>query len=855
MKKLLYLLPLMCFGYSAMAQVPSGGNPGSTNPSQRSGSFPGAGAPAQNTPTGNGRLSGTVIDQETQQPVPYATVTLTLPESDKPVDGTVADEKGKFQLKNIPAGSYQVSISFIGYKAVEKSSVTFTEKDNTVDLGNISLASDTKELDEVVVQGQRDLIEEKVDRTVYNAENDQTTKGGDATDVLRRVPMLSVDLDGNVSLRGSQNIKVLIDNKPSTITANSIGDALKQIPADQIKSVEVITSPSARYDAEGSGGIINIITKKNKLQGGSLGIDASAGTRGSNLGLNGSYRRGKLGLSLGGFGRTGYNINGSFENRQVTYNEDGSQTVTLQQADTRSRMMFGRYNFGWDYEISKFHWLSGSVQYGLRNFNNFQDPLITQTFLDNTLQESNLRTVDMGNYSGTVDVSLNYIRTFAKPQREFSLMTLYSRNNQNNDFTNNILEQSNEEIISRLKNENNSYNQEITIQADYTTPIGDNQILAFGGKDILRKVSSRYQYFTATGADGPYIPLSNDLLSNVFNYEQNVTSGYLSYTLNLDKYSIMPGARYEYTTIQANFQEEQEVEIPSYGVLVPSLNISRKLSNGDMLKAAYNRRIQRPSLEFLNPNLQASNPLNITQGNPDLEPEYTNNYEVSYNTFIKNTSLNFSAFMRNSRGSIQPVRSVIGQDTILTTFQNIGQTDHYGMSLFSNINISNKFSLNGGVDTYYAVLENNVADPLYNAQNEGWVVSGRIFGNYNFTPAWGLQFFSFFRGRDVQLQGYRNGFRMYSLSIKRDFKDKKGSIGFGAENFFTPEMRMRNEINSPVISQSSVNTMRNMSFKINFSYRIGKLNVNPQARRRKSIQNDDLKEGGDNNGQMNSQQR
>ena len=432
-----------------------------------------------------------------------------------------------------------------------------------------------------------------------------------------------------------------------------------------------------------------------------------------------------------------------------------------------------------------------------------------------------------------------------------SILALYSRNNRTNDFVNDILNQSEDTGIERFKNENRSYNQEMTIQADYQTPIGENQMLEFGGKEILRNVSSDYQYYTA-GEDGTYVPVENNSLSNTFNYDQNVMAGYVAYTLNLNKYSIKPGIRYEYTTIQANFQDESEVDIPSYGIWAPSVNLSRKLKNGNMIKAAYNRRIQRPSLEFLNPSLQASNPLNITQGNPNLEPEYTNNYELSYSTFIKGTSLSFSTFMRQTEGSIQPVRSVLGQDTILTTYQNIGSENAYGVSVFANVNISNKFSLNGGPDLYYAVLDNNVPDPLYQASNEGWVLSGRLFGNYNLTDTWGLQFFGFFRGRQVQLQGYQTGFRMYSLSLKKDFNEKKGSIGFGAENFFTPEMNMRTEVNSPLISQSSVNTMRNMGFKINFSYRIGKLNADPKSRRRKSIQNNDLKEG--NGNQMNSAQ-
>ncbi len=215
-------------------------------------------------------------------------------------------KKASFLLTKIINGDFKILISFIGYgnKTIDNIKLA---KGQELDLGTIKLASNTKTLDEVTVTGQSALIEEKVDRLVYNAEKDIAAKGGDATDILRKVPLLTVDLDGNVSLRGSQNIRVLINNKPSTIIASSVADALKQIPADQIKTVEVITSPSSKYDAEGSGGIINIITKKNSLQGLNLNVDSGVGNRGSMLSLNGSYRKGKAGFSLGGFGRGNYN--------------------------------------------------------------------------------------------------------------------------------------------------------------------------------------------------------------------------------------------------------------------------------------------------------------------------------------------------------------------------------------------------------------------------------------------------------------------------------------------------------------------------------------------------------------------
>jgi outer membrane receptor for ferrienterochelin and colicin len=682
--------------------------------------------------------------------------------------------------------------------------------------------------------------------------------------VLRRVPLLSVDLDGNVSLRGSSNIRVLINNKPSAIAASSIADALRQIPADQIKTVEVITSPSAKYDAEGSGGIINIITKTNTLRGGTLGVDVSAGTRSANLGLNGSYRTGKMGFSLNAGGRAGYNIRGRFENRQTTISATNPSDIrsTLQTAQNRQNQGGGRTALAWDYDINKQNSLQASLTYGLRASSSQQDRL-TRTDLLSPSSLPDVRNVDVQDRSNSVDASLNYTHLFEKPQQEFSLLTQYSRNDRQNDFTNSILDVNNFNTTSRLRNENPSANEEFTVQADYQSPVGKTQLLEFGAKDILRRVNSDFSLFTAPGSDGAFVRATGGALNNGFNYRQNVAAAYATYTVSLPKnITLKPGVRYEYTTITADFNNtDQAVDIPKYGALVPSVNLSRRLENGNVVKAAYNRRLQRPSLQFLNPAPQFSNSLIVSQGNPELDPEFTNNFEVGYSTAVKQVNLNFTAFARNTTGSIQSVRSPLPEDlraalnaqlgpeaqlipgAQLVSFGNIGEENAYGGNVFASLN-GKKLSLNSGVDVYYAVLRNNVSDRLYNASNEGFVVSGRLFGSYKLTELWGLQAFGFYRGREVQLQGEQSGFGFYGLSVRRDFANKKGSFGFGAQNFVTPSINIRNEIRTPLLVQSSVNERRQLSFQVNASYRIGQLSADQRPRRRRGVDNDDLKGDG-----------
>jgi outer membrane receptor protein involved in Fe transport len=799
-----------------------------------------------------GQLTGTVANSQTGQAIAYASVAV-LTEAGTVAAGSVCGGEGQFVLPGLAPGTYTLRISFLGYQELVRPGIVVPAAGGTVALSTLALLPAAQRLGEVVVTARKPLIEEKVDRTVYNAEQDETTRGGDATDVLKRVPLLSVDLDGNVSVRGNQNIQVLINNKPSTITANSIADGLRQLPADQIKTVEVITSPSAKYDAEGSGGIINIITKTTTLRGGQLSLDGSGGTRSGTLNLNGGYRTGKMGFALGGFGRAGYNTPGSFTNDQLTTNpatgqQPQTQTRTTQSADTRQNQLFGRYTLGWDYDLNPRNSLAASLTYGTRNATTYQDALATSTTplpTGSASATTSVRNVKATDESGTVDASLSYLHTYTLPQRELSVLALLSRNDRTYNFNNDTYAASDATTLGQAGNDNPSANQELTAQLDYQTPTGKNQLLEVGVKEITRTVRSDYSY---------YGQLARTQADNSFRYDQHVASGYLAYTVALPgNVTLKPGVRYEYTGITADYGSGPVGNIPNYGILVPSVSLLYKLPNGNALRLAYNRRIQRPSLQFLNPNLQAANPLVQTQGNPLLRPEYTNNYELGYSTLLKQANLNFSAFARTTSGSIQSVRTPLGDATypgaVLITYENIGQESAYGGSAFSSLDVGSKLSISGGVDTYYAVLRNNVADPTYAARNTGLVVSGRLYGSYALPKGWGLQVFGFYRGQQVQLQGSQSSFALYSFSLKHDVAQKKGSLGLGAENFFSPSNTIRSKITSPLLTQRSTTVQHLTSFKVYFSYRIGKLSAEPRPL--KKVQNNDLKtdeNGGGNQG-------
>jgi outer membrane receptor protein involved in Fe transport len=836
-KILLFIIILLfCQISPVSAQFPATGGAAKTK------ALPGTAG--DQTPKGNSRISGTIVDSTSQKEIEFASIAL-YKSTGQAVDGTVADEKGKFVLNKVVAGDYKILITFIGYANKTVNNIALA-KGQELDLGAIKLSSNTKTLDELTVTGQAALIEEKVDRLVYNAEKDLTAKGGDATDILRKVPMLTVDLDGNVSLRGSQNIRVLINNKPSTIIASSVADALKQIPADQIKTVEVITSPSAKYDAEGSGGIINIITKKNSLQGLNLNVDAGVGNRGSSLSLNGSYRKGKAGFNLGGFGRGNYNTVTRTALDQTSIVNDVS-TLTRQTGDGSSKGIFGQYNLGFDYDLAKNQSITAGVRYGLRNFVSQQD-LVTRLFNNGMAGEASGRNVEAKNLSGTLDANVDYLHTF-KPQQEWSISTLYSRNDLTNNFDADLLT-SNGELRNRQRNINLNVNQEFTLQSDYQTPIKKNQLLEFGGKGIFREVTSNYKYEIAE-ATGDYRPEISQP-SGELTYHQNIAAAYSSYTYTTTKrYTFKGGLRYEHTFIDASTKEAGTIGVGDYGVLVPSVNAS-KTFKGTTVKLGYNRRIQRPGLQQLNPNFNAANPQNITIGNPELRPELTNNFELGLSKNIKKTFVNATFFGRVTNNAISQVRQP--SDTlagaIVTTFENVGRQHAYGANIFANVAVTSKINVGIFSNVFYTSLSGKTAGEngrLQEITNTGMNISGGLFSQAQFKNGWGAQAFGFMQGQQVQLQGIQGGFAFYTVGVKKEFKNKKASLGLAGENFFSKRYKIHTKLNSFQFDQVNDVYLYNRGVRLTFTYKIGKMTMEAPRKKARSVSNDDVKSDG--NGQ------
>ena len=785
-------------------------------------------------PKGNAKLSGYVIDSTLTKAVEYANVAIYNFFTNKLVDGTVADDKGRFTLTRVVPGTYKVLISFLGYNAKPIDNVVIT-KGQVKELGVIRLSASTRTLNEVTVAGKKALVEDKVDRLVYNADSDLSAKGGDATDILKKVPMLSVDLTGNVSLQGSTNVRVLINNKPSSILAGNLADALRQIPADLIKTVEVITSPSAKYDAEGSGGIINIITKKNTLQGLHLDIDGGVGNRTSTLGLNGSFRQGKLGVSINGNGRGIYNPSASDLNQTTFLGESIAPVRTSQHSDGFDKGLFGQYALGLDYDIAKNQSLTGGVRFGIRNIN--RDQHLATSLLNGAIVEApSRRDVNSQDLSNSIDMNIDYLHTYPGTgdgvPRELSISTQYSQNHLTNNFDANNLDTTGI-LTSRQRNLNYNTSQEFILAVDYQTPISQTQQLEFGAKETYRKVDSQYQYLLA-GPTSAYVTDSQRPDGSLL-YDQNIGAAYLSYTLTTrNKITLKAGIRYEYTTIQASAGgasagSQGPISIPDYGKLVPSINLSKKLNETTTIKLAYNRRIQRPNVQDLNPNFNAANPYNITIGNPYLKPETADRIEFGYSTYVKKTYLNLTLYTRLNADDIQSIsqRSDTLVGAVVSRRTNIGKEYNYGTNLFATINITPKWSVNTNIDIMYRYLSGLALDLTGQSvmmSNTGFRWGGRFDSQLQLDKGWAIQGNIGYRGKDIALQGYRIGFAQYSLGARKAFTNKRGSLGLAAENFLTNGMGFTSVLNSAQFNQDFRQYIYNSSIRVTFSYKLGNLN-------------------------------
>jgi ferric enterobactin receptor len=776
-------------------------------------------------------LTGKVFDKSTNGPLEYATITLISKKSGKTVTGTVADVKGAFTISNVPYDTYLVNIEFIGYEKLTIDNISLTGDKHSVSLGTVSLSPSMQSLQGVTIVGDKPVVENKIDKIVYNVSNDITSQGGAAIDVLKKVPQVTVDVDGNVELQGNSNIRFLINGKPSSVFGNSLADALASIPASQIKSVEAITNPGAKYDSQGTGGIINIILFDNKMQGVNGNFNLSAGSRLENGSMNLNIRHNNFGVNSFFSGNAALKSKMPYsQSRFATDTVARTITNLLQTSQTDFIRNGFRSGLGFDWDITKNDIITGSIGYNqFRNSNQGitnQEEFVQDFFANPISDLFTLRNSDSRFRIGSIDYSLDYKKKFKKEGQELEI--LYSASN-SKPYSNYIQSQSyvGDSIpFAGSSSTNPGTDNETNISIDYAHPVSSNFLIETGVKTVVQNLKSVSDVSVFNTSSDLYVP--DALQSYQLNYTMKIYAGYLSGNFKLFNWlGVKAGARYEYTNVKIDFPN---TSIPSYGTFVPSIVLSHDFSKSQSLKLAYSKRIERPDYRELNPFVNLSDPYNISTGNPLLKPEIGNNLELGYSSsFKKGGNLYISLIERINTHDVKQITTfypqyLIGDSTYtnvsVTNNQNTGEEYNSGISLSGSYPITSKLNIRGNLMVSHRYL---VTHQIAGDLSLGFRTRLNLNLTYQLPKDLVFELFGFYSSAAQNIQGKTPQFFIYTFALRKMFLDKKASFGFTATNPFGEYVRQVSTISTESYTSSVIRQMPFRSFGISFMYKFGKM--------------------------------
>ena len=776
-------------------------------------------------------IKGRVIDASSKQAIEYATVTVTDETTHKIVNGATSDNKGLFTISDLPQGIYTISTNFLGYAELRKNTIRTGDK-KVLSLGDIALSPKSSDLKVVTISAARPLVENKIDKMVYNAAQDVTSQGGMATDVLKKVPQVSVDVDGNVQLQGNSNIRFLIDGKPSGIFGNSIADALQSIPASQIQSIEVVTSPGAKYDAEGTGGIINIILKKSQVRGINGNANISVGSRLESGSFNLNMRRDNFGLHAFASGNAQLLSTTLNDLNRISNDNEGRTTTLLQNGNsdfTRSGYDGG---VSFDWSISKKDNLTGSIglNYQQNHYNGATDQKLSTDSAGNLLpDELSTRDADNRYHSSSADWNLNYKRIFAKDGPELEILYTGSYGQSFFAYTQSEISRSPGAEDGGIKGNNPGTNKQNNLQIDYSQPVTKDLSFETGVKMVLSSLTSKADVYDLNISEGDF--QYNPQQSYMLSYDREVYAVYASTLFSLFHFlDVKAGARYEYTHTNIGSSNLVPVIMPDYNTIAPSATISHKFKNDQSIKLSYTHRIQRPEYRVLNPFVNTTDPKNISTGNPALQPEIGDNIELGYNKSFGNSSnINIAVFHRRSNRDIQPyvvyyASYLVGdssyKDVALNTYANIGLEENTGLNIYGSALLFSKLTLRSNLSFFYGHIINKV-DSGKNVSSFNYRVN--VNATYQFTDELVAEFFGNFNSARNEVQGRYPSFTSYNLAVRKQFRNKKASLALTATNFFNKYVTQATELEGVNFTQSSTRRVPYRSFGINFTYKFGKL--------------------------------
>lgn len=772
-----------------------------------------------------GQVSGRVLDDQ-QIPLPGASVVVK--QEDQVIAGGISETNGRFSIRTSP-GTYQLEISFIAYQTYT-SEITIKPGDN-LDLGDITLVSDAMNLQEVVVESKAQLMEFQQDKRVFNVAADLSSVGSNASDILNNVPSVSVDIEGNVSLRGSNNVRILVDGKPSGLIGSDPATALRQIPANMIERIEVMTNPSARYEAEGEAGIINIVLKKERSKGFNGNLDVSAGypdNYSATAGLN--YRAGKFNW---------------FTNASIGYRQSpggGFTELFYNGADTSSRSYItrdqvrggtsGTFRFGADYTIAPNQTLTGSFLFrssrGLNVANityddyNASDALVSRTIRNDDEIEEERR------LEGDLHWEKQFENKDHKWTADFSIQDNDDRESSDilqDTLLLNGIAPNNASITQKVSNQEDEQN--IIIRTDYIHPFSKNRSFEVGARAGIRNIINNYSVEErAPGGEFVSLPAFTDN----FRYIENIYAAYGIYNDVIGKkITYQLGLRTELTDI-ATIQGENNRNDKDYINFFPSTFFTYKINPVNDIQLNYSRRISRPHFRWLLPFSNYSDPRNFWTGNPDLDPEFTDSYEAGFVHYWENASLYSGAYYRHRTGVIERIQrldSVVNGVSYTSRFPiNLAVQDAYGFEFNLNYDVAKWYTMNANLNIFYAVTTGTYQDIDYG--NENFSSSGRLNNRVSF---WNSDFqVSYnFQAPQTTAQGRNLAIHSMDLAWSKDVLNGNGTITASVRDLFNSRKRRGYTYGQDWESYGEFQ-WRQRQWLLSFSYRLNQKKKRPEQR-------------------------
>lgn len=794
---------------------------------------------AQNNISDPIKIYGKVVDQKTGKALEAATISYTgLSGSDSTSGYSITDKEGKFTITLPKYVKVHIEVTAVGFEKMDQS-LSLDDAAREFNAGKFLMITDAANLANVVVTAKKPLMTLAVDRRIFNADAAITAKGGNAVDIMKNIPSLSVDVNGGVQMRNSTP-QILVDGRPTILT-------LEQIPADDIDRVEVITNPSSKYDAGSTGGIINIIMKKNRKAGlngiASIGVGTPKLFNGS-LSLN--YRQGKFNVFVSGnHNRSGGTAKGD------AYRQNKSNGIVTdyfnQQSETERKRKFSSIRFGADYFIDKYNTISFTQGFVAGRFDNLETQ--QQTYLDvsNSLTRTGNRLSTDKDFFNRANTQLNYRRTYEKSGKEWTSDLNYNGGNNGGDgvIGNQFFKPTGE--VDGPLNTVNSFSagtgNQFTFQTDYVNPLSEKSKLEVGARSYHNISKDKLDVFSITETgDALRLPLSNN-----YRYREMVNAVYSNYSNTIGKLKYQGGLRIEQSTFKGELLDSAKkfgYDYPSGGnnlwnTVFPSLFLTYELGNGNDLQANFARRINRPNFWQINPYVDISDPMNIRKGNPALQPEFTNSFELNYNKQYSSGNFLASAYFRNNTADITNYSDTISAkelenlnnasidpNAILTTFINADRTNRMGLELTWQQKIGNNFDITPNFNAQYRDVKAVVND--IDLSNYGFNWSGKLMANYKIvTPNSLVNNTSFqlsgqYESPRVMPQGKQKEQYGIDFAIRKDFlKNKAGTITFNINDLLNSR-RFGSITDTESFYQDSYRRWNVRTFRLTFSYRFGR---------------------------------